>query len=180
MLQKALRKQEENALSVIERSIERVMLGVSRFTQVMDGIRSSVPHQRSRIRDAAFAKYSKIRWAGRVMRFSDNRCTKAVSDLVLRDIKRTTERPPTRWSDFFTKSLKEKFDALRVPRERRNHWATLTCERDKWKDYWRPLDQFEEDRELGRSTDGVLSLEISWNAPPLCTRRICKRAAKNQ
>ncbi|KAK6767165.1 hypothetical protein RB195_026461 [Necator americanus] len=33
----AFRKQEENAVSVIERAIERGMLGVSRFTQVRDG-----------------------------------------------------------------------------------------------------------------------------------------------
>ncbi|KAK6743985.1 hypothetical protein RB195_010967 [Necator americanus] len=144
----AFRKQEENAVSVIERAIERVMLGVSRFTQVRDGIRSSLLRQRSKIRDAAaFAKESKIRWAGHVMRFEDNRWTRAVSDWVPRDIKRTTGRPPTRWSDFFTKSLKEKYDALRVPRERRNHWATLARDRDKWKNYWRPLDQFEDQRE---------------------------------
>ncbi|KAK6736712.1 hypothetical protein RB195_019421 [Necator americanus] len=63
----AFRKQEENAVSVIERAIERVMLGVSRFTQVRDGIRSSLLRQRSKIRDAAaFAKESKIRWAGYV------------------------------------------------------------------------------------------------------------------
>ncbi|KAK6729381.1 hypothetical protein RB195_006438 [Necator americanus] len=144
----AFRKQEENAVSVIERAIERVMLGVSRFTQVRDGIRSSLLRQRSKIRDAAaFAKESKIRWAGHVMRFNDNRWTRAVSDWVPRDIKRTTGRPPTRWSDFFTKSLKEKYDALRVPRERRNHWATLARDRDKWKNYWRPLDQSEDQRE---------------------------------
>ncbi|KAK6738265.1 hypothetical protein RB195_020399 [Necator americanus] len=118
----AFRKQEENAVSVIERAIERVMVGVSRFTQVRDGIRSSLLRQRSKIRDAAtFAKESKIRWAGHVMRFDDNRWTRAVSDWVSRDIKRTTGRPPTRWSDFFTKSFIEKYDALRVPRERRNH-----------------------------------------------------------
>ncbi|KAK6751618.1 hypothetical protein RB195_003188 [Necator americanus] len=113
------RKQEENAVSVIERAIERVMLGVSRFTKVRDGIRSSLLRQRSKIGDAAaFAKESKTRWAGQVMRFDDNRWTRAVSDWVPRDIKRTTGRPPTRWSDFFTKSLKEKYDAIRVPRER--------------------------------------------------------------
>ncbi|KAK6753864.1 hypothetical protein RB195_013073 [Necator americanus] len=124
------------------------MLGVSRFKQVRDGIRSSLLRQRSKIRDAAaFAKESKIRWAGHVMRFNDNRWTRAVSDWVPRDSKRTTGRPPTRWSDFFTKSLKEKYDALRVPRERRNHWATLARDRDKWKNYWRPLDQFEDQRE---------------------------------
>ncbi|KAK6761058.1 hypothetical protein RB195_022214 [Necator americanus] len=143
----AFRKQEENAVSVIERAIERVMLGVSRSTQVRDGIQSSLLRQRSKIRDAAaFAKESKIRWAGHVMRFNDNRWTRAVSDWVPRDIKRTTGRPPTRWSDFFTKSFKEKYDALRVPRERRNHWATLARVRNKWKNYWRPLDQFEDQR----------------------------------
>ncbi|KAK6766066.1 hypothetical protein RB195_025774 [Necator americanus] len=79
----AFRKQEENAVSVIERGIERVMLGVSRFTQARDGIRSSLLRQRSKIRDAAvFAKESKIRWVGHVMRFNDNRWTRAVSDWV--------------------------------------------------------------------------------------------------
>ncbi|KAK6755704.1 hypothetical protein RB195_014223 [Necator americanus] len=97
------------------------------------------------IRDAAaFAKESKIRRAGHVMRFNDNRWTTAVSDWVPRDIKRTTGRPPTRWSDFFTKSFKENYDALRVSRERRNHLATLARDRDKWKNYWRLLDQFED------------------------------------
>ncbi|KAK6763252.1 hypothetical protein RB195_023822 [Necator americanus] len=38
----AFRKQEENAVSVIERAIESVMLRVFRFTQVRDGIRSSL------------------------------------------------------------------------------------------------------------------------------------------
>ncbi|KAK6755862.1 hypothetical protein RB195_014324 [Necator americanus] len=90
------RKQEENAVSVIERAIERVMLGVSCFAQVRDGIRSSLLRQRSKIRDAAFAKESKIRWAGLVMRFNDNRWARSVSDWVPRDIKRTPERPPTR------------------------------------------------------------------------------------
>ncbi|KAK6736722.1 hypothetical protein RB195_019429 [Necator americanus] len=77
----AFRKQGESAVSVIERAIERVMQGVSRFTQVRDGIRSSLLRQRSKIRDAAaFAKESKIRWAGYVTRFDDNRWTRAVSD----------------------------------------------------------------------------------------------------
>ncbi|EYC02496.1 hypothetical protein Y032_0099g3149 [Ancylostoma ceylanicum] len=48
----ALRKQDENAVSVIERSIERVMLGMTRLTQVRAGIRSSTLRQQSKIRDA--------------------------------------------------------------------------------------------------------------------------------
>ncbi|KAK6761409.1 hypothetical protein RB195_022465 [Necator americanus] len=83
----AFRKQEENAVSVIERAIERMMLGVSRFTHVKDGIRSSLLRQRSRIRDvAAFVKESKIRWSGHVMRFNDNRWTRAVSDWIPRHV----------------------------------------------------------------------------------------------
>ncbi|KAK6755622.1 hypothetical protein RB195_014163 [Necator americanus] len=58
----AFRKQEENAVSVIERAIERVMLGVSRFTQVRDGIRCPLLRQRSKIKDAAaFTEESEIR-----------------------------------------------------------------------------------------------------------------------
>ncbi|KAK6763465.1 hypothetical protein RB195_023965 [Necator americanus] len=93
--------------------------------QVRDGIRSPIPGQRSKIRDAAaFAKESKIWWAGHVMHFNDNRWNRAVGDWVHLDIMRTIGRPPTRWSDFFTKSFKESYYALRVPRERGNHWAT--------------------------------------------------------
>ncbi|KAE9415809.1 hypothetical protein Angca_008239, partial [Angiostrongylus cantonensis] len=99
----SLRKQDERSLSVIERSVERTMLGVSRFAQVRDGIRSSDLRQRSKIKDAVLhAKQSRVRWARLVMRMNDNRWTRAVSDWIFRDVKRTTGRPPTRWSEFFT------------------------------------------------------------------------------
>ena len=90
-----LRKQDEDAVCVIQRAIERAMLGVSRYTQVMEGIRSSELRRRSKIRDAAaFAKDSKIRWAGHVMRFKDDRWTRAVTDWIPWDVKRTPGRPP--------------------------------------------------------------------------------------
>ncbi|KAK6750419.1 hypothetical protein RB195_002413 [Necator americanus] len=128
----SLRKQEEDAVSVIERLIERVMPGVSLFAQVKDGIRSSVLRQRSKTTDAvAFAKFSKIMWTGHVVRFNGNRWTRAVSDWVPRDIKRATGRPQIQWSDFFTESFKEKFNAVRVPRGRRSHETTLERNCDK-------------------------------------------------
>ncbi|KAE9414201.1 hypothetical protein Angca_006114, partial [Angiostrongylus cantonensis] len=90
--------------------LERAKLGVSRFTQVRDGIQSSDPRQRSKIKDAVlYAKPSKIRWAGHVMRMNGNRWTRAASDWIFRDVKRTAGRPPTRWSEFFTKSLEERY-----------------------------------------------------------------------
>ncbi|EYB84107.1 hypothetical protein Y032_0323g2508 [Ancylostoma ceylanicum] len=100
------------------------------------------------IMDAAvYAKSSKIRWAGHVMRLNDHRWTRAVSDWTSRNVKRTTGRPPTRWSDFFTKSFKERYDTLRVSRTDRTHWTTLARERDKWKDCWRPLGLPDDQRE---------------------------------
>ncbi|EYC37326.1 hypothetical protein Y032_0804g2435 [Ancylostoma ceylanicum] len=109
----ALRKQDENAASVIERSIERVMLGVTRLTHVRAGIRSSTVRQQSKIGDAAaHAKLNKIRLAGHVMRLNDHRWTGAVSDWTPRNVKRTAGRSPTRCSDFFTQSFKERYDGL--------------------------------------------------------------------
>ncbi|KAE9417739.1 hypothetical protein Angca_006107, partial [Angiostrongylus cantonensis] len=86
----SLRKQDERSLSVIERSVERTMLGVSRFAQVRDGIRSSDLRQRSKIKDAVlYAKQSKIRCARHVMRINDNLWTRAVGDWIPRNVKRT-------------------------------------------------------------------------------------------
>ncbi|KAE9419418.1 hypothetical protein Angca_005021, partial [Angiostrongylus cantonensis] len=79
----SLPKQDERSLSVIERAVERTMLGVFRFTQVMDGIGTPDLRQRSKIKDAVlYAKQSKIRWTGHVMRINDNRWTRAVSDWI--------------------------------------------------------------------------------------------------
>ncbi|VDL75056.1 unnamed protein product [Nippostrongylus brasiliensis] len=56
------------------------MLGVTRFIQARDDIRSSELRGQSKIRDAvAWAKLSKIRWAGHVMRLRDDRLTRAVT-----------------------------------------------------------------------------------------------------
>ncbi|KIH55262.1 hypothetical protein ANCDUO_14585 [Ancylostoma duodenale] len=96
----------------------------------MAGIRRSTFRQQSEIREAA--AYAKLR---------------AVSDWTPRDVKRTTGRPATRWSDFFTKSFKDRYDALSVPRTDRIHWTTLARERDKWKDCWRSLGIPEDQRQ---------------------------------
>uniref|UniRef100_A0A158PAW0 Cytochrome b561 domain-containing protein n=1 Tax=Angiostrongylus cantonensis TaxID=6313 RepID=A0A158PAW0_ANGCA len=94
----SLHKQDDRSLSVIEHAVERTMLGASRFgfgfAQVKYGIRSSDLRQRSKIKDALlYAKHSKIRRAGHVLRLNDNRWTRAVSEWIPRDVKLSNDFP---------------------------------------------------------------------------------------
>uniref|UniRef100_A0A7I4YCZ9 Endonuclease-reverse transcriptase n=1 Tax=Haemonchus contortus TaxID=6289 RepID=A0A7I4YCZ9_HAECO len=112
------------------------------------GIRSSELRRRTKIRDAFdYAKRSKISWAGHVMRHNDDRWTRAVTDWIPRDVKRTPGRPPTRWSDFSLKALNESNVLPRVPRASAIHWTTLARDRDEWRRYWHPLEEIDDQRE---------------------------------
>ncbi|VDL79118.1 unnamed protein product [Nippostrongylus brasiliensis] len=144
----ALRKQDEHAIYVARRSIERRMLGVTRFIQARDGIWSSELRPQAKIRDTvAWVKLSKIWWGGHVMRFRDDRWTRVVTDWISRDLRGTPDRSDLLWSKFSVKSPNYRFDALRAPRVSRTHRSTMARERDKWRRYWPPLEQTDDQRD---------------------------------
>ncbi|KAE9414830.1 hypothetical protein Angca_005161, partial [Angiostrongylus cantonensis] len=78
----SLRWQDEGSLSVIERVVERTMIGVSWVTQVREGFLSTDLRQRSIEDSVLYSKQSKIRCAGHAVRMNDNRWTKAVSGWI--------------------------------------------------------------------------------------------------
>uniref|UniRef100_A0A7I5EE03 Reverse transcriptase n=1 Tax=Haemonchus contortus TaxID=6289 RepID=A0A7I5EE03_HAECO len=98
-----LRNVDEHVVSDNHRALERRLSGILLYTHVQKGIRRSEKFHRKKMKYAVdYAKESKMRWAEHIMRYSDDRWTRADTECIPRGIKRTLGRMPTRWSDFFT------------------------------------------------------------------------------
>ncbi|XP_072943439.1 uncharacterized protein [Epargyreus clarus] len=104
-------------LKVAQRAMERAMLGIF----LRDRIRNEEIRRRTKVTDIAL-KISKLKWqwAGHIVRRTDNRWGRKVLEWRPRLGKRSTGRPPTRWTD----DLK---------RTAGNRWMQTAQDRSEWR-----------------------------------------------
>ncbi|VDM59729.1 unnamed protein product [Angiostrongylus costaricensis] len=96
------------------------------------------------------------------MRINDYRWTTTVSDWIPQDVKCTAGRPATRRSEFFKKTLEQRYDAQRLSIANRTHWGTLPRDKEKWEIYWRRLESFHIQRDYRVQVTQVIRSRI-WD-----------------
>ena len=141
-------------LRTTHRALERCLLRFNRHSQRLAGLRSSEMRQLSHIRDAeTYTSLAKHRWAGHIVRRTDDRWTKRAVDWTPRGYTRPRGRPPIRWADVFVKRIKQAYSQLLLPQSHRHRyetrssrhvqikpppWTTIARRRDEWKMCWGP------------------------------------------
>ena len=139
------------ALRTTHRALERSLLKMTRRKQHLVGLRSTDMRRMSRLRDPAeYVAKAKHRWAGHIMRRTDDRWTLRTSEWIPRETKRPRGRPPTRWADVFVErmdQLRNQLDTILAPgtrgrshrRRPRRSWMSEARDRDQWRLlYWGP------------------------------------------
>ncbi|KAE9420683.1 hypothetical protein Angca_006418, partial [Angiostrongylus cantonensis] len=86
-------------LRTIHRALERCRLKYNRHSQYLAGMRSSDLQNLSHLRNPGeYTSRAKHRWAGHIIRRTDDRWTKRTVEWTPRECKRPLGRPPTRWA----------------------------------------------------------------------------------
>ncbi|KAE9413539.1 hypothetical protein Angca_005157, partial [Angiostrongylus cantonensis] len=86
-------------LRTTHRVLERCLLRHNRHSQYLAGMRSSNLRNLSHLRDPGeYTSRAKHRWAGHIMRRTDDRWTKRTVEWTPRECKCLLGRPPTRWA----------------------------------------------------------------------------------
>ncbi|EPB74124.1 hypothetical protein ANCCEY_06795 [Ancylostoma ceylanicum] len=91
------------------RALERCLLKTSRYQQWHPGLRSTELREKSQLKDPLqYMQRMKHRWAGHLLRRSDDRWSLRVTEWLPRNKTRPLGRPPTRWADSFTKYFRQR------------------------------------------------------------------------
>ncbi|EYC43283.1 hypothetical protein Y032_0498g2532 [Ancylostoma ceylanicum] len=126
----ALTKALEKQLKTTQLSIERHLVGFTLQRQRSQGLHNADIRRLSKVADALeYANKSKHRWAGHVMRRTDDRWSRAVIEWYPREKERPLGRPPSRWSD----SLSFRYNTTDDRKKCLVHWSTTAQNRNDWK-----------------------------------------------
>ena len=133
----------ERHLRVTQAALERKLVGITLRVQRDRGLHNSDIRNMSGVKDIiTHADHAKHRWAGHVMRRTDNRWSRATMEWYPRNFKRPAGRPPIRWSDSLAyRNNTYKLTLNRISRTVTNrfiHWTTNTQDREAWKKNWVP------------------------------------------
>ena len=110
----ALKMAHMELLSVAQREMERIMLGIT----LRDHKRNTWIRHQICVNDIEDVIKKGIHgWAGHIARFKDNRCTKRVTEWTPREWTRRQGRPKTRWRDNLIRHLGPAWP--RIARDRR-------------------------------------------------------------
>ena len=112
----ALKKAHMELLSVAQRKMERIMLGIT----LRDHKRNTWIRHQTGVNDNDIIDVIKKGihgWAGHIARFNDNRWTKRVTEWTPREWTRRQGRPKTRWRDNLVRHLGTAWP--RIARDRR-------------------------------------------------------------
>lgn len=113
----SLRLKEEHKLGVMQRKMERSMLGI----KLSDRVTNEEIRMKTKITDIVERIRSlKWKWAGHICRMENERWTKKIIEWVPRDGKRKRGRPRKRWEDIF----KERCGP---------DWRRQARDREKWR-----------------------------------------------
>ncbi len=111
-----LTKEQERKLRSARRGMERKMLGITRRHRK----RATFIREQTKVGDTLTTiKMRKWSWAGHVMRRTDNRWTKRVTEWQPRNCKRRQGRQRVRWRDEITAFAGAGWSTLTSDRERR-------------------------------------------------------------
>lgn len=112
----SLTKAQANKVNIWQRAIERSVLKIRK----KDKVRCTKIRGQTNFRDANLSiQIQKWKWAGHLMRYTDERWARRLTDWTPYNWKRSRGRQPTRWRDVFKNFVG-------------HNWTRIAQDREKW------------------------------------------------